>query len=118
MGVEALLQRLLDDRAELAERVVARIRGEMPDSFAGVPVEEQRAGIEAAIELIIGMRLRDERPAMGPSAQMLREIGERPVPRLALGANMLRQPALRIVHQMIHSSLLQDNRIEDEGVSV
>lgn len=77
MGVEALLERLLDGRAELAERVVARIRGEMPESFAGVPVDEQRAGIEAAIDMIARQRVDGARPAIGPSARMLREIGER-----------------------------------------
>ncbi len=77
MGVEALLKRLLDGRAELAERVVTRIREEMPESFAGVPVDEQRAGTEAAIDMIVRQRVNGERPAIGPSARMLREIGER-----------------------------------------
>jgi hypothetical protein len=77
MGVDLLLKRLLESRSELAERVVERIRTEMPSSFAGVPVEEQRAGIEAAIDLIVRMRLAEKSPATGTSARMLREIGER-----------------------------------------
>jgi hypothetical protein len=77
MGVDALLRQLLDSRAELAERVVERIRTEMPQGFAGVPVEEQRAGIEAAIEMIVGMRLGGEHPTTAASARILREIGER-----------------------------------------
>jgi hypothetical protein len=77
MGVEGLLQELLDGRGVIAERAVQRIRSEMPASFAGVPIDEQRGGIEASVQLIVGMRLADTDPDLGRSAQMLREIGER-----------------------------------------
>jgi hypothetical protein len=77
MGVDALLEELLEDRGELAARVVARIREEMPASFAGVPLDEQRAGIEAAIDMIVGARRGGERPDAAASARMLRMIGER-----------------------------------------
>jgi hypothetical protein len=71
------LEELLEDRGELAERVVARIRDQMPESFAGVPIDEQRAGIEAAIGMIVRMRLNGTEPDMGKGARLLREMGER-----------------------------------------
>jgi PucR-like helix-turn-helix protein len=76
MGVEGLLQELLDGRATIAERVVSRVRTEMP-SFAGVPLDEHRMGIEAAVQLIVSLRLEDTEPAFGGGAKMLRELGER-----------------------------------------
>lgn len=76
-GVDGLLQRLLDDRELIAERIVTRIRSEMP-SFEGVPLEEHRGGIAAAIELIISTRLEnDAEPSFGDSPAFLRQLGER-----------------------------------------
>ncbi len=76
MSVEALLQALLDDRALIAERVVVRVREEMP-AFAGVPLDEQQAGIETAIEMIIRARMEDPGGSFGDGARLLRDIGER-----------------------------------------
>jgi len=76
MSVEALLQELLDDRALIAERVVARVREEMP-AFAGVPLDEQQAGIETAIEMIVRARMEDPGGSFGDGARLLRDIGER-----------------------------------------
>ena len=76
MSVEALLQELLDDRALIAERVVTRVREEMP-AFASVPLDEQKAGIEAAIEMIVRSRMEDPGGSFGDGAQLLRDIGER-----------------------------------------
>jgi hypothetical protein len=76
MGVEGLLQELLDGRATIAERTVTRVRREMP-SFAGVPLDEHRLGIEGAVQLIVSLRLGDADPAFGDGARLLRELGER-----------------------------------------
>ncbi|MFN8149619.1 MAG: helix-turn-helix domain-containing protein [Solirubrobacterales bacterium] len=75
-GVQALLRAILAERREIAERVTARIRNEMP-SFAAVPLEEHVAWIEAAIAMIMNARLDDPDPTVGSSAALLREIGER-----------------------------------------
>lgn len=74
--MEGLLQTMLDDRFELAERVTARIRSEMP-SFAAVPVDEHRKWIEDAIAMITNAFIEDPDPSVGGSTAMLREIGER-----------------------------------------
>ena len=76
MSVQALLQELLDDRAVIAERVVTRVRSEIP-AFAGVPLDEQKAGIEASIEMIVRSRMEDPGGSFGEGAQLLRDIGER-----------------------------------------
>ena len=76
MSVQALLQELLDDRPVIAERVVERVRAEMP-SFAGVPRDEQRAGIETAIEVIVRARMDDPGADFENGAGLLRDIGER-----------------------------------------
>src|SRR5688572_26433185 len=76
MSVQALLQELLDDRPVIAERVVERVRAEMP-SFAAVPRDEQRAGIETAIEVIVRARMDDPGAAFEDGAGLLRDIGER-----------------------------------------
>ena len=75
-GVEGLLQELLDAREELGERIVDRVRREMP-SFEGVPYEEHRDGIVAALELIVRARMEDPEPSFGGGANLLRQIGER-----------------------------------------
>jgi len=75
-GVEGLLQELLEARVELGERIVERVRREMP-SFAGVPYEEHRDGIIAALELIVRARMEDPEPSFGGGASLLRQIGER-----------------------------------------
>ncbi len=80
MSVDALLQELLDGSDAIAERVVERVRSEMPESFAGVPYDEHRAGIAAALELLVKARLEDPEPAFGGGAQVLRELGERRSP--------------------------------------
>jgi len=79
MSVDALLNELLDERDELATRVVERIRGEMPKSFAGVPYEEHRDGVAAALELVIRVRLENPEASVGVGGggQALRELGER-----------------------------------------
>lgn len=76
MGVEALLQELLDGRDTVAERVVARSRREMP-SYAGVPLAEHRQEVEAALELLVRMRMESPDPAVAAGAGMLRQVGER-----------------------------------------
>lgn len=76
MGVDELLEELLAGREQIADRVVERVRGEMPDSFAGVPYDEHRAGIVAALELLVSARLGNPEPSFG-GAQVLRELGER-----------------------------------------
>ena len=76
MSVQALLQELLDDRAVIAERVVTRVRSEI-SAFAGVPLDEQKAGIEASIEMIVRSRMEDPGGSFGEGAGLLRDIGER-----------------------------------------
>lgn len=76
MGVETLLQELLESKDEIADRVVTRVRGEMPN-FEGVPLEEHTAGIAAAVELIVSARIKDPQPSFGGGAQFLRQLGER-----------------------------------------
>ena len=44
MGIDGLLTELLDARREIAEKVVERIRAEMPESFEGVPIDDHLAG--------------------------------------------------------------------------
>lgn len=77
MGVDQVLQQVLDGREAIAERVVERVRAEMPESFAGVPYEEHRAGIAAALELVVKVRLDNPEPSFGGGAKVLRELGER-----------------------------------------
>ena len=76
MSVEALLAELHDERRAIAERVVERIRTEMP-SFDAVPRAEQTDGVEVMIGLLIGARMEDANPAVGDGTRLLREIGER-----------------------------------------
>lgn len=76
MSVERLLGDLLAERRAIAERVVHRVREEIP-SFAGVPVDEQIAGVEAALELIVRARLEGPQPRFEREADLLRELGER-----------------------------------------
>lgn len=76
MGVQALLAELLEERRVIAERVVTRVREEMP-SFDAVPRDEQVDGVEAAIGMIISLRIDDPDPSFGESADFLRGLGER-----------------------------------------
>ena len=76
MGVEALLLELVEGKEEIAERVVTRCRREMP-AFEGVPIEEHRMGIAAAVELIVRARIDDPDPSFGGGASVLRQLGER-----------------------------------------
>ena len=76
MSVEALLAELHGERRAIAERVVERIRAEMP-SFDAVPRAEQTDGVEVMIALLVGARMQDANPAVGDGTRLLREIGER-----------------------------------------
>ena len=76
MGVEALLEELLEGKDEIADRVVTRVRREMP-SFEGVPLDEHTGGIAAAVELIVSARIKDPEPSFGGGAAFLRQLGER-----------------------------------------
>ncbi len=76
MGVDALLEELLEGKDAIADRVVTRVRAEMPN-FEAVPLEEHKAGIATAVELIVRARLEDPAPSFGGGTTLLREIGER-----------------------------------------
>jgi hypothetical protein len=55
MGLEPLLDALLEGKEEIADRHVERSRNEMPN-FAGVPLEEHRRDSTGAVILLVAMR--------------------------------------------------------------
>jgi PucR C-terminal helix-turn-helix domain len=55
MGLEPLLDALLEGKEEIADRHVERSRNEMPN-FAGVPIEEHRRDSTGAVILLVAMR--------------------------------------------------------------
>src|SRR6187551_807052 len=55
MGLEALLEALLEGKEEISDRHVTRARAEIPN-FAGVPIEEHRRDSTGAVILLVGMR--------------------------------------------------------------
>ena len=55
MGLEPLLDALLEGKEEVADRHVSRSRREMPN-FAGVPIEEHRRDSTGAVILLVAMR--------------------------------------------------------------
>src|SRR3954471_2542510 len=55
MGLEPLLDALLEGKEEVADRHVTRSRAEMPN-FVGVPVEEHRRDSTNAVILLVAMR--------------------------------------------------------------
>ncbi len=76
MAVEGLLQDLLDSRHAIAERVVSRIRSEMP-SFEAVPREEHVESVAAALELLVRARMENPEASIEDSSEQLSELGER-----------------------------------------
>lgn len=106
-GIDALLQQLLDEKGTIAMRVVTRVRTEMPN-FESVPLEEHRAGIEAAIELIVGSRMNDPDPSFGGGAAFLRELGERRARQGIPVDDLLRSWRLGIQETTAHARELAD----------
>lgn len=70
--VEALLAKV----PQMADRMVERTRAEAP-SFAAVPIEEQRAAAEDAIERMIRRALGDPASAAPDDGERLEELGQR-----------------------------------------
>ena len=76
MAVEGLLQDLLDSRHAIAERVVTRVRNEMP-SFEAVPRDEHLQSVAAALELVVRARMENPDASIEDSSEQLWEMGER-----------------------------------------
>lgn len=76
MAVEGLLQDLLDSRHAIAERVVERVRSEMP-SFEAVPRDEHLESVAAALELVVRARMENPKASLEGGSEQLWEMGER-----------------------------------------
>ena len=76
MGLEPLLEALLEGKEEISDRHVTRARAEIPN-FAGVPIDEHRRDSTGAVVLLVGMRRAGIDSLPAEARDGLLDLGER-----------------------------------------
>ncbi len=114
MGLESLLDALLEGKEEIADRHVTRSRKEMP-SFAGVPIDEHRRDSTGAVILLVAMRRAglDSLPVEARDA--LLDLGDRRAKQGVPLEDMLRSWRMGIEETMGYATEIGPRVGLDEG---
>jgi hypothetical protein len=107
MAVEGLLQELLDSRQLIAERVVTRVRSEMP-SFEAVPIEEHLESVAMALEILVRARMENPQASFQESSEELWKMGERRASQGVPVDDLLRSWRIGIEEATAHARIAAD----------
>ncbi|MFN8111983.1 MAG: helix-turn-helix domain-containing protein [Solirubrobacterales bacterium] len=114
MGLEPLLDALVDGRDEISDRHVRRARAEIPN-FAGVPIEEHRHDSTGAVVLLVGMRRAGIDSLPDEARDGLLDLGERRAKQGVPLEDMLRSWRMGIEEAMGYATEIAPDLGMDSG---
>lgn len=114
MGLESLLEALLEGKDEVSDRHVRRARAEIPN-FAGVPIEEHRRDSTGAVVLLVGMHKAGIESLPDEAREGLLRLGERRAKQGVPLEDMLRSWRMGIEEAMGYATEIAPDLGMDSG---
>ena len=114
MGLEPLLDALLEGKEEISDRHVTRARAEIPN-FAGVPIDEHRRDSTGAVVLMVGMRRAGIDSLPDAARDGLLDLGERRARQGVPLEDMLRSWRMGVEEAMAYATEIAPDIGMDRG---
>ena len=114
MGLEPLLDALLEGKEEISDRHVRRARAEIPN-FAGVPIDEHRRDSTGAVVLMVGMRRAGIDSLPDAARDGLLDLGERRARQGVPLEDMLRSWRMGVEEAMAYATEIAPDIGMDRG---